>query len=70
MHSWFGSGFEHSPPSGIGVGLAAQVPAQQPFDEQVWASQVPWFAHSSLKKQTLPAGSKPVKTFPQVASIR
>ena len=68
MQSWYCSGLEQSPPSGIGAGLSTQVPAQQLPEKEVWLPQIPWFAHSSLKKQAPPAGSVPVNTFPQVAS--
>src|SRR5262245_22509524 len=68
---WFGSGAEQELPSGIGKGRARQVPAQQPPPAgHCERSQLPWSAHSSLKKQLLPGGSVPENTSPQIASSR
>src|SRR6185436_4873302 len=60
------SAAEQSPPAGTII-RATHVPAQQVSAHES-RSHRPRFAHSSLKKQVLPGGSVPVKTWPHRSS--
>ena len=67
---WPGCSAEQSPPTGMGVGFAAQVPAQHARERRhvVSASAQLALAHSAAEKHAPPSATDPTMTLLQTSS--